>query len=254
VRVVEFLGPPGAGKSSLLREIVGSLRATGSSASDLDTAALTAIRHNGKDSLAKAVAGIARSGSNPIWRRAYARSTDRFSALTRFATANPQVLEAVLAAQRLRRDRDLHQGQTLSWVLNLMARIQLSHEAAEPSDWLLIDEGFCQRAIAIFGLGFNGEDQDLLRSYIATIPLPRFVIAVETPVSVCEARLDEGSWSERVQRLTGDERRAFLATAAGLAKIIAYEAEERGALVIRVDGTAPLAANRDVLQMYASDD
>ena len=130
MEVVEFLGLPGAGKSTMRREVIASMKEAGQSAADLPTAMLAAIRLHGADRLTRAVAIVTRSGSSPVWRRAYARSTDRFTALTRFLAANPEVMEVVLATQRQRRGRDLHQERVLSWILSLMANTQLVDKTA----------------------------------------------------------------------------------------------------------------------------
>jgi hypothetical protein len=167
--------------------------------------------------------------------------------LTRFLAANPEVMEVVLATQRQRRGQDLHQERVLSWILSLMANTQIVDETAGRFDWLFIDEGFCQRAIALFGIGFDGEDELRLRSYVAVIPLPEILVVVEASPSVCEARLDELGWSERVTETNRAERRDFLSTAVRLVDLVADEAGRLGARVIRVDGTAPIGETRDAL-------
>jgi thymidylate kinase len=245
--VVEFLGLPGAGKSTMRREVIASMKEAGQSAVDLPTAMLAAIRLHGADRLTRAVAIVTRSGSSPAWRRAYARSTDRFTALTRFLAANPEVMEVVLATQRQRRGRDLHQERVLSWILSLMANTQLVDKTAGRFDWLFIDEGFCQRAIALFVVGFDDEDELRLRSYVAAIPLPEILVVVEASPSVCEARLDELEWSERVTEMNRAERRDFLNTAARVVELVADEADRLGARVIRIDGTAPIGESCDAL-------
>jgi thymidylate kinase len=248
VEVVEFLGPPGSGKTTVWRELLGSLDEAGVSVVDLDEATLTAIRLHGADGISRTLARLVRSAASANWRRAYARSTDRFTALSRFLLAHPAAMEAILTAQRRRRERDLDQERVLNWLMDLMVITQLADESAERYDWLLVDEGFCQRAIALFGAGFEDEDQDLLRSYMASIPLPDVLVVVEAPADVCEARLDEGgAWSERLDRMSGAERRAFLDTTFRLVELVAGEAQRHGARVVRVDGTAPVAETRDVL-------
>ncbi len=254
MRVVEFLGPPGAGKSTLRREVIASVEEAGQSAVDLPTATLAAIRRHGADRITRAVAIFARSSSSAAWRLAYARSADRFAAMTRFLAANPEVMEVVLAAQRQRQERDLHQVRVLSWIVNLMAATQLVGETAGRSDWLIIDEGFCQRAIALFGVGFDREDEPWLRFYVAAIPLPEILVVIEAPPSVCEARLDELGWSERVTGMSRAERRQFLDTAVRLVQLVADEAERLGARVIRVDGTAPIDEFGDALTRVLIDE
>ena len=145
MRVVELLGAPGSGKTTLARQL--ALRLPG--AIELEEAVRSSIRKRGDDSVARIAARVTRSSSSRLWKGAYSRATDRFSALARFIADKPETLEAVLAAQRHRADRDRGQDLALGWVLNLMARYQLAVEGRGSSDWVVIDEGFSQRAVAL---------------------------------------------------------------------------------------------------------
>lgn len=246
MEVVEFFGLPGAGKSTLLREVIGTADGAGKSVVDLDAATLAAIRLRGADRLTRAVATVTRSSSERAWQSAYARSTDRFAALTRSMAANPQVMEIVLAAQRRRQGSDLDREGALSWIIDLMARFQLACEAEELFDWLFIDEGFCQRAILLFDTGFAGDVESLLHSYVAAI-VPGIVIVVEASPSVCEPRLDERGWPKGLNVLNDADRRKFLNTAERLVELVTAELERVSAHVIHVDGTAPIGESRNAL-------
>lgn len=229
------MGPPGSGKTTLARALVGSLPG----AVGLNDAVRAAVGARGEDGLARSVARLSRSSSSRLWRGSYARSTDRFSGLARFLGAHPQTLETVLAGQRARVERDLGQDLVLGWVLNLLARYQLATESPD-SDWLVIDEGFCQRGVALFSHGFVPLDRPLLNAYLDTIPRPEVVIVVDTPLEVCEDRLTKRGWSERVRDLHIDQRRAFLADAISTGKAVTDRLEAAGTRLIWVDGTTPI--------------
>ena len=234
MKIVELLGVPGSGKSTLSSALVADL----SNAVDLEQGVLRAMRARGEDDIARFVARIARSSDNRLWKRAYARSTDRFSALTRFIGGHPNLLEAVLAAQRLRSDRDRDQGVVLGWVLNLMARYQVATESGGMG-WLVVDEGFCQRGVALFGFGYHEEDRDLLGAYLEAIPIPDVLIVIDTPLEDCRRRLEERGWSERLDGLGVEERNRFLTDSSTVVEAVAAIAGASGARLIRVDGTAP---------------
>lgn len=235
MRVVEFLGPPGSGKTSLARELIRSLPNT----IDLEEAVRLAVKTGGEDGLTRAAARLSRSSSSRIWRTSYARSTDRFAGLARFIAANPRTLETALAAQRIRAERDRDQAMVLGWVLNLMARYQLAIEWGG-QDWLVLDEGFCQRGVALFSHGFIDDDLPSLTAYLTSNPRPDLVVVIETPIETCAERLDQRGWSERVADLAEAERHDFLSAAVSVTEAISDHLESTHSSVVRVDGTTPI--------------
>lgn len=234
---IELLGAPGSAKSTISRELLRSLPG----AADLEEATLLAVRNSGHDGLARMAARMSRSSRNPVWRWAYARSPDRFSALQRFINAHPKVMQRVTKTQRRRSDRDLYQDMVLGWLMNLMARYQLAVENHGALETLVIDEGFCQRAVALFGYGFEPGDEPRLQEYLEAIPLPDVVIVVDTPLSVCEQRLNDRGWSERVAGLDETSRQGFLRASAAVVDLVVEFLGSTDTKLIHVDGTTPTA-------------
>ncbi len=233
--VVEFLGIPGSGKSTLARELTGSL----GDAISLEEAVRISIADHGEDAVTRTAARLSRSASSRLWRTAYGRSSDRLAALTRFLAAHPTTLETVLAAQRQRDDRDRGQEMVLGWVLNLMSRYELA-TASVGNRWLVIDEGFCQRAVAIFSHGFSPADEPLLDDYMSAIPLPDVAVVVETPLDIARERLEKRGWSERVRDLDGEARLRVLESSVSVVGSVITHLERTMTRVIRVDGTGPV--------------
>ncbi len=153
---------------------------------------------------------MTRDSGSRLWRRSYARSTDRYSALTRFLTESPEALASALDAQAARRERDRAQGLSLGWLLGLMSDFQLAAETLDDDSWLIGDEGFSHRALAVFGFGFGPEDEPRLARYLAATPPPLTLIVVDTSIEECTERLERRGWSERVADLQPADRLDFL--------------------------------------------
>lgn len=244
---VEFLGLPGAGKSTLLREVRRSLDGPPGSVVGIKEATLRAVRRQGNDRVTRLVARFARSGGR-TWKKSFMRSTDRVAALTRYLSRNPRLMEVILAAQRRRQGRDLGSELVLSWMLTFLARFQLACEVGEDISWLVIDEGFCQRAIHLFAHGFDSEDEGSLEAYVEAISLPDVVIVVDAPISVCENRLSEHGWSKRIANLDTADRHGFMVGASTCVELVAAHVERRGARVVRLDGNGPVARSRALIE------
>jgi hypothetical protein len=174
-----------------------------------------------------------------LWKAAYARSPDRFEALTRFSSAHPSYLETISATQRERAERDLGQPLVLGWILNLAARYQLATESGGDR-WLVIDEGFAQRGVALFGAGSADADLPLLDRYVTSAPRANAIVVVRAPLDICEQRLEQRGWSERVRDLGPEQRRRFLETSTRVVEELASRVEAADTEMIWVDGTTPV--------------
>ncbi len=234
VPVVEFLGVPGSGTSTLARELVGAIDGV-----SLEEAVRETVAVDGEDPVTRAVARMTRTAESRAWRTAYGRSSQPMTALTRFLAGRPETLESVLAAQRLRADRDRGQESVLGWILNLMARYELA-VSSMGSRWLVIDEGFAQRSVALFAYGFEQTDVSVLADYLVAAPLPDALVVVEIPLETASRRLDERGWSERITDLDSTARRRFLEDSARVVEVVANHLEGTPTRLIWVDGTTPV--------------
>lgn len=236
MRRIEFLGVPGSGKSTLAAQLVPALP----DAYDLEDATRRALRDHGQDDITRLAARLTASGSSQSWQRAYVRSTDRFAALVRFMSVNPKLVQVVLRAQRKRADRDLEPERALAWLLNLMAGYQLAVESPNGTGTLIIDEGFAQRSVALFGFGFTVGDEASLRRYVEAAPVADLVVLMETPLVVCVDRLDKTGWSSRLEELTSTARLEALHSSGQVVNLVVGHLVRQGVDVLSVSGTGSM--------------
>ena len=118
-----------------------------------------------------------------------------------------------------------------------MAGYQLASETLGDGDWLAVDEGFTQRAVALVAHGFADPDEPMLVRYLEAMPRPTVLVFVDTPIATCSQRLDSRGWPERVADHEESIRHAFLRNAGKAAQFLVERAEAMGVNVARVDGT-----------------
>ena len=239
MRHVEFLGVPGSGKSTLARALTTISEKTGQLWS-LDEATRRALRWLARDRVTRTLARRLGTNAGRLWKAAYARTPDRVDAVVDFVTSWPEYVETVLSVQRDRAGRDVDQDVVLKWVFDLGAQFRLATRVLETCDILLIDEGFAQRSVAVFGHGWSAHELTGLHRYLTTMPRPDRVLFVDTPLSVCQQRLDLLGWPARVASKRADERFAYLRSANEIVNAVVDVLGSAGVSIERLDGGASI--------------
>ncbi len=237
---IEFLGAPGSGKSTIARALIGAWPG----AVGLEEAVHRSIREHGGDPVTRTLARFF-GPSGRVWKAAYGRSRDRVAARDRFRDAHPSLIEAFDRAQRARAGTDAGQDLVRGWADGFFARFQLAADLGV--DALVIDEGFAQRSVALFGYGFSAEDEGCLTDYLETVPRAMAVVLVAAPIEVCASRLDARGWSQRVADAPPAVREGFLRASIQVAEIAAKTLEHRGMRILHADGMAPVQDSTSAL-------
>lgn len=242
IRVIEFLGIPGSGKTTLWRRACRHLADRHVVAYEPVEATRVAMGRGSHDLLTRALALSVGRVSPKLWKKIYIRSSDRIPAVADAIAHHPEQFAAFVAAARSH-NHDAGPEVVASAMLDLLVIRELVETRLRDDEWLLVDEGFCNRVVSLFAVGWERKaDRPVLKAYVDAIPKPDLVVHVSTPIEVCAQRLDERGWTRRVRHKPRAELMDFLANANECVDIAASMLARRGVRVVLIGGEDALEA------------
>lgn len=231
--VVEFLGISGAGKSTLFSAAIDRLRSQDRAVLTLEEASHLAFRQMTRDPLWRSLLRpMPASISHRIWRHAFNRSQDRYLAIRDMMLSNPEAVEVVMATARRRRDIEIRPDLVIGRWVTLAVDYSMAKRALPPGSVLVIDEGFVNRAVSLFGYRFSDADRLDLARYVRSVPAPDLVLHVDTAPDVAERRMKK--WTSRMADQDHATRQGFLDGSALCVAAVLEILEEIGVPVARI--------------------
>ena len=238
----EFMGAPGAGKSTLRREVLAALRRRDTPCLTVEEALARALK-TGRDDilwrlLLKFIPRRLIRRPNSI----LSRSRSRGLALSRFLANTPSLPAAVAASEVFARMKPDEKALALLRITDTAATYQLVSEWAEEDERVVFDEGFAQRTMSVF-LSPGAEsspDRTAAARYMEAAPRPDVAVLVEAETSTCMERLRSRP-KGLPRRLAGMDQPAFETFLAGCRehfRRVAQMMEESGVRMLRVSNDA----------------
>lgn len=248
MQVVEFLGIPGSGKTTLATAVVTRLQDSGKPAFTLKEAVSKAMREGVGDRLVDPV--MARLPKRLLARYSesgFIRSNAMLVSLMEFMTARPGAVAAFLEGQARRADYEVGTDLVIRWFLQLVARYQLATSVLGEGDVLILDEGFAQRAVTGFAHRFSAEDHPDIDRYLAAVPQPDLLVHLDVPVEVAIGRVTEDGQVDPTKRLWGSDVDpvGFLEDARGCVLRVVDVSRSAGWNVLEFDGRTGSSAGLD---------
>lgn len=241
LRLVEFIGPPGSGKTTLMRAVLAAAHGRGSRWIDARLLARRPRLHSPSDRLL-AIASRSRSISTLLLGAPDEATVA--AALDASATAMSPLLARVGRARTS--DDEVLRGLGIRWMLDaIVARALIDQELRNrPSLTIaLLDEGLTHP----YKLATLGPDPIPPMDVLALVPLPDLLVRFQIPEDVLLGRLR----ARRDRTPTGPRERSWASESDLVAEVehlaaaveaVATLAARRGIPVLTADGTMPLRA------------
>ena len=222
--IVEFVGTPGVGKTTLATALVALLEERGRAATDITGAARGHVRRTRPGHLIDRL--------SPPWARELLQ-WQVFYLLgvvhaVRFAVERPALARHAFRSQ-LRRGLPFRtRAHVLYWFVHLCGRYRFLIATSTPDEVLVLDDGFAQRAVHLFASPFHEPDAAQVTTYVDLLPTPDLLIVVLAGWRECERRVRERGVWRHARHLTSTQLSHYLEHAERVVDVATRRARERG--------------------------
>lgn len=228
---VEFIGIPGAGKTTLSNELVSLLREEDINASTVIGAAREHAR--------RTVAGRAIDVFLPralqrafLWQLFYVLSILHIAP---FTLEHFRLIRFVLRTQLTRAIPFAAKRHALFWFFQLVGRTRFLEATSSGREIVVVDDGFLHRSVHLNASHLEEPDARRVRAYVDLSPMPDLVVVTVAGRQLCEQRIRErGVWQHR-RNLSPQELSRYVRNAEVVVGLAVQRARERGWAVLEVD-------------------
>lgn len=190
--IVDFIGAPGAGKSTLKHTVVDFFNRRGICAN--------LVKQAGKESAKKTFPGqiitkiFPESLHAPIlWRMYYPRTV---VSRIPFVLRHRQLIQLIVQTQSQRpKEAELQRRRVIPRFMEMIGFYEYLVQHYKPEDVLVFDEGFIHRVILLFTSEVEVPEPETIHRYIDLIPKSDLLVYTYAPPEVCKKRiLERGLW------------------------------------------------------------
>jgi hypothetical protein len=222
--IVEFVGTPGAGKTTLATALLALLEERKVAAANVVGAARGHVRRTRPGAL------LARAAPSPVrdlilWQAFYVLGVVH---AVGFAFEHPALVGHAVRSQ-LRRGLPLRTRiHVLYWFVHLCGRYRFLRTTSSEREVLVLDDGFMQRAVHLFASSFDQPDATRIRAYVDLLPSPDLLVVTMAEWRECERRVrDRGIW-RHARYLSDAQLSLYFEHAEQVVEVATRRAHERG--------------------------
>jgi hypothetical protein len=248
--IVEFVGTPGVGKTTLATALLALLEERKVAAASVVGAARDHVRRTRLGAL------LARATPSPVrelilWQAFYVLG---MAHAVGFAFEHPALVGHAIRSQ-LRRGLPLRTRiHVLYWFVNLCGRYRFLRATSSEREVLVLDDGFMQRAVHLFASSFDQPDTTRIRAYVDLIPGPDLLVVALAEWRECERRVRERGIWRHARHLSDAQLSLYFEHAEQVVEVATNRAHERGWNVTEVitDHPGPDGLHAPLARLAAS--
>ncbi|MEZ4776432.1 MAG: hypothetical protein R3D00_24870 [Bacteroidia bacterium] len=250
MKLIEFLGLPGSGKTTLVPFINTVMAEKGHVIfSRRDVRLLHVCGGYRKFQIAQKFPSIVKRALVKVFFQF--NHTESFYT-EKFIQKYPDLVAYVLKTSAKNGVNEKIRRNSIRWFLSLGAIYQLAEEIMPPDAYLLLDEGFCQKVLNLFVSVDKDPNLSKVKKYLEMIPLPDTVLFIQTDETIAFDRMKHRGPIKRLLDATDDELKSFLSRAKGSTDFVKIFLSDSTRLVI-LDNSEELFKGKEMISSKLSE-
>lgn len=250
---IEFIGLPGAGKSLLALQLARCLNRRSVHAMTFKETLNICLRRaadpeGGWKSMCKRILF-----SNLIRRfwPPFLYPKEQVVAFNEFLVAHPNLFECLARVFTTQLQHRGERERIFRYLFNELSGFQLATEFLQPKEALVWDEGFCHRALTIWGRLGSGRFESDIQAYIASIPLPDRVYYISADPLLCIERMNVRGFAPFVEHHDQHQVIRKMERLQNIALLVCEALKLRGVPVETIQNKGSLAESIGVVENAA---
>lgn len=249
---IEFIGIPGAGKSTLRDETLIELKKVDRQRFLGTEEAFLLVAKKRIDKIYKILLNSLPDGVGVKFvRRIMNRSLMQFEAQNDFLARYGEALKVFLASSEYKDLSHNDRSIVIAGLLAIGSLYQAIASQIDDSKAVIFDEGFIQKSLMFINAGNDyGKETEVIKEYLECIPSPDLLVHVKTDIYTCYERMvtRPRALTIRLKNLDRDTITKFLINSENHLKWVAMHLKNKGIAMVEIDNNLPLKDAAETLK------